>query len=126
MRRLAERRIEEAMREGKFDNLPGTGLPIELEPIPADENARLTWWALKILRQNDVIPEEVTWRKALDHLRERLSHAQSESTVRSAVAKINELVRRINTLGTNALPGTVAGLSEEAELEAFRARRHSG
>jgi hypothetical protein len=126
MRRLADRRIEEAMREGKFDNLPGKGQPIELEPIPADENARLTWWALKILRQNDVIPEEVTWRKALDHLRERLRHVQDESALRHAVAKVNDLVRRINTLGTNALPGTVAALSEEAELEKFRARRHSG
>jgi hypothetical protein len=35
-RRLADRRIEEAMREGKFDNLPGRGKPIELDPMPAD------------------------------------------------------------------------------------------
>ncbi len=122
MRRVADRRIEEAMREGKFDNLPGHGKPIELEPLPADENARLTWWALKILRQNDVIPEEVMWRKAIDHLRERLANARDEAAVRSAVAQINSLVQRINSLGANALPGAVAPLSEEAELQQFRAR----
>jgi hypothetical protein len=121
MRRLADRRIEEAMREGKFDNLPGRGQPIELEPIPTDENARLTWWALKILRQNDVIPEEVTWRKAIDHLRERLARASDEHTVRKVVAQINALVHRINTLGTNALPGTVVPLFEATEVEKFRA-----
>jgi hypothetical protein len=30
-RRLAERRIEEVIKEGKFSNLPGEGQPIELE-----------------------------------------------------------------------------------------------
>ncbi|MDW8263284.1 MAG: DUF1992 domain-containing protein, partial [Phycisphaerales bacterium] len=52
LRRVAERRIEEAMRAGKFDNLPGAGRPLELEPIPPGEEARLRWWALRILRQN--------------------------------------------------------------------------
>jgi hypothetical protein len=31
LRRVADRRIEEAMREGKFDNLPGRGQPLDLE-----------------------------------------------------------------------------------------------
>jgi hypothetical protein len=44
LRRIADRRIEEAMREGKFDNLPGAGKPLNLEPMPAEENARMTWW----------------------------------------------------------------------------------
>ncbi len=29
LRRLAEKRIEDAMQEGKFDNLPGAGKPLE-------------------------------------------------------------------------------------------------
>src|SRR5439155_8100542 len=40
LRRLAEKRIEEAMKEGKFDNLAGAGKPLNLEPMPADEGAR--------------------------------------------------------------------------------------
>src|SRR5436305_3818543 len=66
MRRLADKRIEEAMREGKFDNLQGAGRPLNLEPMPAEENARMTWWALRILKQNDVVPDEVRWRKSVD------------------------------------------------------------
>ena len=31
LRRLAEKRIEDAMREGKFDNLAGAGKPLDLE-----------------------------------------------------------------------------------------------
>jgi hypothetical protein len=42
LRRIADKRIEEAMREGKFDNLPGTGKPLNPDPMPAEENARMT------------------------------------------------------------------------------------
>jgi hypothetical protein len=121
-RRLAERRIEDAMKEGKFDNLPGAGAPLELEPMPADENARMMWWALKILRQNDVTPHEVQWRKALDHLRGRLEKLTDESRLESLVAQINELVRKINTLGTNAINIGVSGVELEVERERLRAR----
>ena len=51
LRRLAERRIEEAMKEGKFDNLAGAGAPLDLEPMPADENVRMMWWTIRLLRQ---------------------------------------------------------------------------
>ena len=51
LRRLAERRIEDAMKEGKFDNLAGAGRPLDLEPMPADEGSRMVWWTVKILRQ---------------------------------------------------------------------------
>ena len=121
-RRLADRRIEDAMREGKFDNLPGRGKPIELEPMPADENARATWWALRIMRQNDFTPDEVRWRKSLDYLREALERAADEAGVRSLVARINELVHKVNTLGTNALTAPVAPVSVDWALEQLRLR----
>jgi hypothetical protein len=43
MRRLAERRIDEAMQEGKFDNLPLRGKEINLDELPACEDERLAW-----------------------------------------------------------------------------------
>lgn len=126
LRRLAERRIEEAMREGKFDNLPGAGQPIELEPLPADENARAMWWALKVLRQNNVVPEEVRWRKMIDQLKARLAGARDESSVRSLVAQINGLVRQLNNLGTNAINLGVGAVSLEDALANFHRRQPAG
>lgn len=122
LRRLADRRIEEAMREGKFDNLPGHGKPLDLEPIPAEENARLMWWALRIMKQNDFTPDEVRWRKSIDLLHTALSRAQSEAEMTLAVKRINDLVKKINTLGTNALKAPVIPLVLEEELERFRER----
>src|SRR5215218_4913254 len=103
LRRLADKRIEDAMKEGKFDNLPGAGKPLNLEPMPADENARLTWWALRILKNNDYTPDEIRLRKAIDYARDRLDHAKTEPDVIKLVAQVNDLVRKLNTLGTNAL-----------------------
>ena len=116
MRSLAERRIEEAMREGKFDNLRGKGEPLELDEMPPEESARMTWWMLRILKNADFVPDEVRWRKAIDGLRADLAATTDERRVRQLVKAINHLVQRINTLGTNALSTPVAAVHLEAEL----------
>src|SRR5215211_7003597 len=108
LRRLAERRIEDAMQEGKFDNLPGAGKPLDLEPMPAEENARLQWWVLRILRNNDFVPDEVRWRKQIEALKVELDAATEDAKVRRLVAAINVLVYKLNTLGTNALKAPFA------------------
>jgi len=123
LRRLADRRIEEAMREGKFDNLAGAGQPIDLEPMPAEENARLMWWAIRILKQNDFVPEEVRWHKALDRLREGLNSLTDEKQLAALVQQINQLVHKINTLGTNALRASVAPVDLETERARLRERQ---
>jgi hypothetical protein len=122
LRRLAERRIEEAMREGKFDNLPGAGKPIELEDMPADEGTRMMWWALRILRKNDFIPDEVRWLKALDRLREALDGVNDEQHLAKLVGEFNELVHNVNTMGTNALRSCVSTVDLETERQRMRER----
>jgi Domain of unknown function (DUF1992) len=122
LRRLAERKIEEAIREGKFNNLPGFGKPLNLEPIPAEENARMRWWALRLLKQNDVIPEEVVWRKRIDRLKDELPKAMTEARVTAIVTAINGLVRQLNTMGTTALSAPVVQVSLEEELARWRDR----
>src|SRR4051794_19371255 len=122
LRRLADKRIDDAIQEGKFDNLPGAGKPLNLDPIPAEENARLTWWALRILKNNNFTPEEIVWRKAIDHLKMKLNTVEYEWEIGPVVAKVNELVRKLNTLGTNAIRDGIAPLDEGEELERFRRR----
>ena len=123
LRRLADRRIEDAMKEGKFDNLPGAGAPLELEPMPAEENARMMWWTLRILKNNGITPHEVQWRKAVDYLKAQLERLTDESRLEALVNQINDLVLRINTLGTNAINLAVIGVDLEVERERLRARR---
>ena len=122
IRRIADRKIESAMAEGKFDNLPGAGKPLDLEPLPANENARLQWWALRLLRQNDVIPDEVRHRKAIDELTERIGRLPDESALPAMVARVNELVRLINTMGTTALHAPVVPMDLDRERQRQRDR----
>jgi hypothetical protein len=118
--RLAERRIEEAINAGKFDNLPGMGEPIEIDEAPADEKARELWWALRLLKQNDFVPEEVRWRKTIDGLKASLHNASEESAVRHLCGQINALVHKLNTLGTNAINIAVNGVDVDEELRKRR------
>lgn len=110
------------MEEGKFDNLPGKGEPLELEPLPAEENARMMWWCLRIFKNNDFTPDEVRYRKAIDHLKANLAAAQTPERVTHFVLQINELVRKINTLGTNAINLGISPVCEEVELNLFHER----
>ncbi len=122
LRRMADRRIEEAMAEGKFDNLAGAGKPLDLEPMPADENARLMWWALRIMKQNDVTPDEVVYRKQIDVLLAQIAGLTDEAALPPLVTRVNEFVRKLNTMGTTALKASVVLLDLDSERERLRAR----
>jgi hypothetical protein len=125
LRRLADRRIEDAMKEGKFDNLAGAGKSLDLEPMPAEENARLMWWALRILRNNDVTPDEVRYRKTIETLKLELETVRDERKLKILVTQINAMVMKLNTLGTNAMDkaSAVVGVSMEPELRKLQERK---
>jgi hypothetical protein len=123
LRRLADRRIEEAMREGKFDNLAGAGKPLDLEPMPADENARMTWWMLRILKGADFTPDEIRLRRQIESLKGELAAATTEHRVEALVRTVNGLVHQLNTLGTNAIHIAVSPVSLEVEIDRLRERQ---
>ncbi|MFN3689716.1 MAG: DUF1992 domain-containing protein [Fimbriimonadales bacterium] len=65
---IAERKIEEAMQEGKFDDLPGKG-----KPLPLDEE----WLAppelrpaLRLLKSAGVLPDWLERAREIERLRE--------------------------------------------------------
>ena len=123
MRRMADRKIEEAMRDGKFANLAGAGKPLDLEPMPADENVRMTWWAMRLFRQNEVVPDEIVYRKRIDALAHVARTARDEASLRAAFSEANEWIRKLNTMGTNAIPTDVAPIDVEAEVRRWRKAR---
>ena len=126
LRRLADRRIDDAMKEGKFDNLAGKGQPLDLEPMPAEENARLMWWALRILKNNDVTPDEVRYRKAIETLKLELETVREERKLKVLVTQINVMVMKLNTLGTNVMNGAAAVVGVSMEVEQQRLRERLG
>jgi hypothetical protein len=122
LRRIADRRIEDAMQEGKFDNLAGAGKPLELDPMPAEESARTTWWMLRILHNNDFTPDEVRLRKEIDRLKSELASLCDAGLLDPLVGRINALVQKVNTLGTNAINLGIVPIDIEQERSQLRQR----
>lgn len=82
---IAERKIEEAMAEGQFDNLPGIGRPLELEDLshlPPDMRMAYT-----ILKNSGYIDKSPEPGQTLS-MAELLSEAKEE---RAAYGKMQRL-----------------------------------
>ncbi len=121
-RRLVERRILDAMAEGQFENLPGSGKPLKLEtPTPGHEDV---WWALRMLKQANVTTDEIRYRREIDRVRESLQSASTESDVRRIVREVNGWILKLNTLGTNAIPTSLAPIEEERAVQEFLQHRN--
>ena len=96
LERVAEKRINEAIQRGEFDNLPGSGEPLNLEDdrqIPDD--LRL---AYKILRNADCLPPELELKKEIRTAEELLGSLKDESSKYRQIKKINYLIMKLNTM----------------------------
>ncbi len=96
MERLAEQKIEEAMEEGKFNNLKGKGKPIDLDSyfsMPPEWRAGHT-----LLKNAGVLPEEVQLLKEVEALKEQLSDCVDEEELRRLRKRITEKMLQYNLL----------------------------
>lgn len=82
--KLVEERIQEAMANGEFDNLPGRGKPLDFDAYFATpEDLRMGYGVLK---SANVLPEEVQLLKEIATLQTELDRA-SEDADRAGIRK---------------------------------------
>ena len=101
---VAEERIQEAMRKGAFDDLPGAGKPLELDDdrlVPAEVRV-----AYRILKNVGYVPPEVLQRREIADLEALLPSLGEEERTR-ALLKLQLLrtrlgAQRSRTLHANA------------------------
>ncbi len=92
--KLVEERIETAMQQGVFDNLPGKGKPLPREDDSmAPEELRM---AYKVLRNSGHVPPEVADRKEIQDIVDLLESCPDEQTRFRQINKLQVLVRRWN------------------------------
>jgi hypothetical protein len=92
--RIVEERIQNAQKEGVFDNLPGKGKPLKLDDdssIPDD--LRLTF---KILKNSNCLPIEMEMRKEIFNLRQLLNTVIDAETRRELRRELNLLILNLN------------------------------
>lgn len=93
---IAERRIQQAIAEGEFDNLQGKGKPIPddgLDMVP--EELRMSY---KILKNAGIVPEEIELRKGIVQLQDLLNACADEQERKVIRTKINEKLLRYNMI----------------------------
>jgi len=108
--KIAERRIVKAIREGAFDDLPGTGQPLKLDDdshVP--EDLRI---AYKILKNAGYVPPEVALSKEIAKTEDLLAGMEDTKEKYRQLKKLNFLIMKLNMLR-----GTSTGLEEAQRYE---------
>ncbi len=94
--RIAERRIQEAMERGEFDNLEGKGRPLVFEDdsfVPQDLRM-----AYKILKNAGFLPPELLVEKEITDATDLLVAMEDERERYKQARKLNLLVTKANML----------------------------
>jgi hypothetical protein len=74
--RIAENKIRDAMEDGEFDNLPGSGKPMDLDDyfkLPADLRV-----AFSLLKSANCVPAEIELLNEIAALERQLASAPAE------------------------------------------------
>lgn len=94
--RIVEQHLQQAIRKGELDHLPGMGQPLKLEDdsdIP--EESRM---AYRVLKNAGYLPPEMEMRKDLASLKQMLDDTPEQDSSRreQLLAQINEGWSRYN------------------------------
>lgn len=96
LQKIIEQKIREAQMKGEFDNLPGTGKPIEIEDdrhVP--EDLRM---AYKILKNANFVPPEIELKKEIRRMEDMLENLSDEKEKYRQIKKINFKIMQLNML----------------------------
>jgi len=94
--RLAEQRIQEAQRNGEFDDLAGKGKPLELEDYSQlPEDLRM---AYHVLKNAHVLPPEAEIMKDIKILEDLLKHVEDEGERKSLAKSLQWKMIRLDIL----------------------------
>ncbi|BBO72151.1 DUF1992 domain-containing protein [Desulfosarcina alkanivorans] len=94
--KIIESRIKKAQDQGAFENLPGSGKPLEIEDdrhIP--EDLRL---AYKVLKNADCLPPEVQLRKEIRTTEDLLAGMTDAGQKYRTLKKLNYLILKLNAM----------------------------
>ena len=94
--KIAERRIQEAIKDGALDDLPGAGKPLVLEDdshLP--EDLRM---AYKVLKNAGCMPPEVSLRKEIARTEDLLAGMEDTRAKCRQIKKLNFLVMKLNMM----------------------------
>jgi hypothetical protein len=92
--RNVDEKIKKAIADGEFDNLPGTGKPLDLDAYFATpEHLRMGY---SILKSANILPEEMDLLKQIEGLRKSLDSCTSQIGKRAIQKPLSEKLTNFN------------------------------
>ena len=84
-----EAKIQEAMAQGAFDNLPGKGKPLNIgKYMEVPEHLRT---AYHVLRNAGYLPEEVRLKREMEELKDKIKQCRSETDKKVLVKELADI-----------------------------------
>lgn len=115
LKSIAERKIQEAMARGEFDNLPGRGKPIEMEDLSAiPEDLRM---AYKVLKNAGCVPPEVELHNDICSLRRLVLEMEEGEERRSKVRELNFKLMKLEMIRKRPMSLEMLAKYEEKLLD---------
>lgn len=117
---LADRQIRDAIERGEFDDLPGSGRPLDL-PARHDPD----WWLKGLAKRAGLalVPASIQLRNEDADLDAVLDRLPTEEAVRQEVAQFNERVLRARYLPPAGPPLITMPRDADATAAAWAVRR---
>jgi hypothetical protein len=99
--KIVEERIRKAQRRGEFENLTGSGKPLNLEEDRhIAEELRLSY---KILKNADCLPPEVELKKEIAQTEDLLRGMEETAEKYRTLKKLNLLIMKLNTMRSGSI-----------------------
>lgn len=114
--KIVEQRINEAMKRGDFEDLPGSGKPLEFKDANIPEDLRL---AYKILKNAGFVPPEIEVKKQIQQTEELLAGMEDTEEKYRTMKKLNYLILKLNTLRQSPAHMEMPEMYEHKLMERF-------
>ena len=117
----AEEQIQEAERDGAFENLPGRGKPLPDAYKPYDPD----WWLKSLIQREkiSILPPALQARQKLSYALARIRTLSDESAVRREIETLNVALARLNSHASSGPATHIGRLDVETAVQRWREER---
>ena len=122
--RIIEERIRMAQKKGEFDNLEGSGKPLNIEDDShIAEDLRL---AHKILKNANCLPPEIELKKEIRRTEDLLSGIKDTAEKYRALKKLNYLIMKLNAVSDTSIELEMPQQYSHKLVERLESKKENG
>lgn len=98
--KIIEQRIKEAQKKGEFEDLEGSGKPLDFSDEHVPEELRM---AYKLLKNADCLPPEIELKKEILRTEDLLTGMKDTSEKYRVLKKLNFMIMKLNSMRDGAI-----------------------